>query len=111
MQEINEEVQALLDRVPASKGAGKYLDQLTPGGREVLDEFEQWLKNEDGKTEATARAYKGYCAKAIVELTNNPDYELDTDVKSAINALRRFQVAMQSDVDDAPVEPTGDDAS
>ena len=98
MEEINEEVQALLDRVPASasKGSGKYLDQLTPGGREVLDEFETWLKDMDGKTEATARAYKGYCAKAIVELTKDPDYELDTDVKSAINALRRFQVAMQA---------------
>ena len=98
MSDITPEVQNLLDRVPPSKGSGKYLDQLTPGGREVLDEFETWLKEVDGKTETTARAYKGYCAKAIVELTKDPEFELDTDVRSAINALRRFQAWTQAEL-------------
>ena len=86
MSEINEEVQNLLDRVPASKGAGKYLDQLTPGGREVLDEFETWLKTVDGKTESTARAYKGYCAKAIAL----PESTLDSNQRSGVKKFREF---------------------
>lgn len=89
----SEEIQNLLDRVPEGRSSGKYLDQLTPASREVLDKFERWLKGEDNKSESTARAYKAYVAKAMVELTNDPDFELDTDVKSAINALRRFQSA------------------
>jgi hypothetical protein len=121
MTEINDmpdEVQNLLNRVPTSKSAGKYLDELSDSGREVLDEFEKWLRTEDPnglKTESTARAYKGYIAKAIVETVKNPDYELDTDVKSAINALRRFQNATgvsmtDDDPEDEPLEPTGDES-
>ena len=112
---VTPQIQALLDQIPASKGGGKYLDQLDEGGREVLNLFEKWLVAVEEKSETTARAYKGYVAKAIVELKANPEYELDTDVKSAINALRRFQKAEITDVlesdDEGPIEPTGDDAS
>ncbi len=91
---MNDQIQNLLNTVGEKKGSGKYLDQLTPEARVVLDEFETWLRNDDPsgvKSESTSRAYKGYCAKAIVELTKDPEFELDSDVKSAINALHRFQ--------------------
>ncbi len=105
MQEnISDQIQNLLDRTPEKKGSGKYLDQLDPTAREVLEEFEVWLRTEDpngNKSESTARAYKGYVAKAIVELTNDPDFELNSDVKSAINALHRFQQATKPEVWDA----------
>jgi len=112
MSDISEQVQNLLDSVGEKTSAGKYLDQLTEDSREVLDEFEQWLRTEDprgNKSESTARAYKGYVAKAIVELTNNPSYELDTDVKSAINALHRFQAAMKPVDDGAPTSVDDDE--
>ena len=100
MNEITPQVQNLLDQVGEKSSAGKYLDKLTDDSREVLDEFETWLKTEGCdpkgvKSESTARAYKGYVAQAIVMLTEDPSYELSTDVKSAINALHRFQQAMK----------------
>lgn len=103
-KEISDQIQDLLNRTPEKKGSGKYLDQLDETAREVLGEFEDWLKTSDPngvKSESTARAYKGYVAKAIVELTNDPDFELDTDVKSAINALHRFQQDTKPEVWDA----------
>ena len=54
------------------------------------------------KSESTARAYKGYVAQAIVMLTEDSSYELSTDVKSAINALHRFQQAMKVSEFEAP---------
>jgi hypothetical protein len=107
-QEYGDQIQNLLDQVGEKKGSGKYLDQLDETAREVLDEFESWLKSSDPngmKSESTARAYKGYVAKAIVELTKDINYELDTDVKSAINALHRFQQATRPGV----YEPTPDE--
>lgn len=98
---MNEQIQNLLDTVGEKTSAGKYLDQLEPEARQVLDDFETWLKNDDPsgvKSESTARAYKGYVAKAIVELTKDPSFELSTDVKSAINALHRFQQAVHPSV-------------
>jgi hypothetical protein len=113
-QEYGDQIQNLLDQVGEKKGSGKYLDQLDETAREVLDEFESWLKSSDPngmKSESTARAYKGYVAKAIVELTKDINYELDTDVKSAINALHRFQQATKPEVWDAgdPPESSLDD--
>jgi hypothetical protein len=90
---MNDQIQNLLSQVPASKSGGKYLDQLTPESREVLGIFEKWLVETDNKSEATARAYKGYVAQALVLIEEDPDVELSTDVKSAINALRRFQLS------------------
>jgi hypothetical protein len=107
-KEISDQIQDLLNKAPEKKGSGKYLDQLDDTAREVLDEFEDWLKTSDPngvKSESTARAYKGYVAKAIVELTKDINYELDTDVKSAINALHRFQQATRPGV----YEPTPDE--
>lgn len=108
---MDQQIQDLLDRASEGRGGGKYLDQLTDEGREVLDAFETWLKEEDGKSDSTARAYKGYCAKAIVEVTADPEAELDTDVKSAINALKRFHDSgvLQAAAEDAVREPVGDD--
>ena len=91
---MNDQIQDLLDQVPAAKGGGKYLDKLTPESREVLAVFEAWLREADNKSETTARAYKGYVAQAMVLITEDPDVELSTDVKSAVNALRRFKVAV-----------------
>jgi hypothetical protein len=103
---MEDQIQDLLARVAPSKGGGKYLDQLTPESREVLGHFEKWLTEVDGKSDATARAYKGYVAQALVLIQDDPDVELSTDVKSAINALRRFQkagaveAAVADDLDD-----------
>jgi hypothetical protein len=102
---MNDQIQNLLNQVGEKSSAGKYLDQLTTEAREVLDEFETWLREDDPKgvkSESTARAYKGYCAKAIVELTKDPEFELDSDVKSAINALHRFQQAVHPAATTAP---------
>lgn len=90
---MTDQIQNLLNQVPDSKGGGKYLDQLTPESREVLGIFEKWLVDAEGKSESTARAYKGYVAQALVLITEDPDVELSTDIKSAVNALRRFQRA------------------
>lgn len=87
----DDEIQFLLDKVPAGKSSGKYLDQLSAASREVLELFEVWLVKLDRKAPSTAQAYKGYVAKAMVEITADPEWEMDTDVKSAINALHRFR--------------------
>jgi hypothetical protein len=97
---MTDQITDLLGKVEPKTGSGKYLDQLTDEGREVLEDFETWLRTEDPKglkAESTAKAYKGYVAKAIVELERDPDFELDSDVMSAINCLRRFKVARLGD--------------
>ena len=113
---MDAQINAMLEKVPARTGSGKYLDQLSEQGREQLDRFEKWLVEVDTKAASTAAAYKGYVAKAVVELEADPDFELDTDVKSAIGALRRFQTWLieqdeagqpASSLDEDADEPTG----
>lgn len=100
----NSEIKDLLDRVPAGKATGKYLEQLSENAREVLEDFERWLREEDGKAESTSKAYKGYVAMAMVETEQDPEFELSTDVKSAIGALRRYKTWADAEYSATDVE-------
>lgn len=97
----------LLAKVPGGgKGGGKYLDRLTAESREVLDLFQEFLVQEEEKSESTARAYKGYVAQALCHIEDGGDVqEMSTDVKSALNALKRFREAT------APTPVQAEDAS
>lgn len=90
---MSDQINELLEKVPAhGQSGGKYLDQLTPESREVLDKFQVWLVKVDGKKESTATGYKGYVAQALVHIEGGGQVkDLSTDVKSALNALKRFR--------------------
>jgi len=111
---MEDQINALLEAVPATGSSGGNLDQLSPEGRQVLEDFERWLLEEDPKgikSASTAQAYKGYIAKALAMFAADPESvdELDTDVKSAINAFRRYKAALESvESDTAAVERAGD---
>jgi hypothetical protein len=92
---MSDEIQKLLGKVgEGSSRASKYLDQLTPESREVLELFREWLLESDPagpKSSATANAYKGYVAQALCHIQDGGDImELSTDVRSGLNALKRF---------------------
>lgn len=113
---MSDPIDDLLAQVPGGgRNGGKFLDRLTPESREVLELFQDWLTNDplEKKSESTARAYKGYVAQALCHIQDGGDVkDLSTDVKSALNALKRFREAAATDEDvdpdDNPIEPTGD---
>lgn len=87
------QIAGLLEQVPGKTGA-KALESLEPETREVLEDFEKWLTETDGKSESTAKAYKGYVAQAIVALADSKTWdELSTDVRSGVRAFVRYQGA------------------
>ena len=54
----------------------------------MLEEFVSYLVRVEGKSPNTARAYKSWVAKALVE-----HGAFDSHVKSAVNALGRFRAS------------------
>jgi len=95
---MSDQINELLGKVGAgSSRSGKYLDRLTPETQEVLELFREWLLESDPngpKSSATANAYKGYVAQALCHIEDGGDVsELTTDVRSALNALKRFAVS------------------
>lgn len=92
---MSDQINDLLAQVPTSARSSKWMDRVTDDSREVLELFQAWLTESDGKSEATARAYKVYVAQALCTIQDGGDVqELSTDVRSALNALRRFQQAV-----------------
>jgi hypothetical protein len=100
----------LIGQIPG-KGAGKYMERLTDDSREVLDAFQTWLVTDDGKAETTARSYKLYVAEALCHVIDGGNVsELSTDVRSALNALKRFQEAgVVEGLAAEAAEPEGDE--
>jgi hypothetical protein len=82
----NERFNELFQRAQTTSGAsGKYDSKLDPATRQLLTEFVTWLKA-DGKSDATARSYRSYMAKAIAE----PTAKLTSDQRSAIRKFEEF---------------------
>lgn len=107
---MHDQLNELISQIPG-KGGGKYMEQLTPESREVLDMFQTWLITDDNKSDGTARSYKLYVAQAICHVTDGGDIkDLSTDVRSALNALKRFQDAgIVEGLAVAAAEPEDDD--
>lgn len=83
-------IDLLLEQVPEKSGA-KALEALDPETRALLDAFGTWLEEADGKSPATAKAYKSYVATALVKMQEGGDWsDLSTDVRSGVNAFVRF---------------------
>jgi rubrerythrin len=78
----------LFAQVPAKSGAAA-MEELTEDERAGLETFEVWLIQE-GKAESTAKAYKGYVAKAIVAIRGGANWDsLTTDVRSAVHQFQK----------------------
>lgn len=111
---MHDQIQELIGQIPG-KGSSKYMERLTDESREVLEVFQTWLVTDDGKSESTARGYKLYVAQAICHLEDGGNVqELSTDVRSALNALKRFQEAgvvegLATASDEPGDEPDGDE--
>jgi hypothetical protein len=81
----------------AEEGSTKteWEQQLEPEVLQDLEAFHEWLKKPepegDGKAESTAGAYKGYVAQALVKVAEGATWgQLSTDIRSAVNAFKRF---------------------
>lgn len=87
-------IQDLLGQVPAAKGS-EALGKLDAEVVEILDGFAEWLQSDDGKTQATARAYKSYVATALVAMQDGESWDsFSTDVRSGVRAFQRFSAAL-----------------
>ena len=81
-----------IDQLVASvgrSGRGSHQSQLNRATLAMLDDFVRYLVKNEGKSMNTARAYKSWCAKALVEHGAH-----DSHVKSAVQALRRYWDSM-----------------
>jgi hypothetical protein len=81
----------------AEEGSTKteWEQQLEPEVLQDLEAFHAWLvlpePDGDGKKESTAGAYKGYVAQALVRVDKGEGWSaLSTDIRSAVNAFKRF---------------------
>ena len=102
---MSNQIDRMLAQVPTSGRSSKYMDRLEDGTREVLELFQTWLVEEDGKAASTAAGYKVYVAQAMCHIEDGGNVqELSTDVKSALNALKRF-----SESDTALLHDAGED--
>jgi len=78
-----------VDRLLASVGRptrGSHQSALPRATLAILEEFVTYLVRVEGKSPNTARAYKSWVAKALVE-----HGAFDSHVKSAVKALGRFR--------------------
>lgn len=90
-------IDRLLEQVPEKTGS-KALEALEPETREVVEDFARWMVDEDGKSEATAKAYKSYVATALVAMAEGKDWdELSTDVRSGVNAFVRYSKTLRAE--------------
>lgn len=105
---MTDQITELLEKVPNSGRSGKYMDRLTDESREVLGLFKTWLVTDDHKSQGTANGYSGYVAQALCHIEDGGDVkELSTDVRSALNALRRFHDAGVVEAGEKPAEVIG----
>jgi len=77
-----------IDQLLASvgrSGRGAHQSELPRATLAMLEDFVTYLVKNEGKTLNTARAYKSWCAKALVERGVH-----DSHVKSAVQALQRY---------------------
>jgi hypothetical protein len=101
---MTQEITDLLSQVPGGK-TGDVLAKLDEDTREALEAFKAWLTSDDGKSEATARAYKTYVAQAIVHFKDGGDWDgLSTDQRSGVRAFGRYSETLSAaeDADEAP---------
>jgi hypothetical protein len=76
---------------------GAWEDKLPAEERELLPAFQEWLTQTDNKADATATAYRGYVAQAIVRMREGESWkDLSTDIRSAVRAFVRFCDAFQA---------------
>lgn len=117
---MSDQIQELLGKVGSgSNRSSKYMDRLTPGSREVLELFQKWLVESDDKSEATSRQYKVYVAQALCHIQDGGELsDLSTDVRSGLNALKRFSDSgeipatdedLADDIDQAGEDGNGED--
>lgn len=77
-----------IDQLLASVGGsaqGSHQSKLNRATLAMLEDFVTYLVRDEGKAMNTARAYKSWCAKALVEHGAH-----DSHVKSAVQALGRY---------------------
>ena len=67
------------------RSSGSHQSKLDRSTLAILEDFVKYLVKDEGKAMNTARAYKSWCAKALVE--QGPH---DPHVKSAVQALDRY---------------------
>lgn len=80
-----------VDQLLASIGRsprGSHQSELPRATLAVLEEFVTYLVRVEGKSPNTARAYKSWVAKALVEHGAS-----ESHVKSAVKALGRFRAS------------------
>lgn len=99
----------------AEEGSTKteWEQQLEPEVLRDLEAFHEWLKKPepegDGKAESTAGAYKGYVAQALVRIDKGEGWKaFSTDIRSAVNAFKRFLKSRGVDVVIADEDEDGD---
>jgi hypothetical protein len=74
--------------------SGAWEDKLNADEALLLPLFQEWLTATDKKADATATAYRGYVAQAIVRLREGETWkDLSTDIRSAVRAFMRFTTA------------------
>jgi uncharacterized protein YndB with AHSA1/START domain len=106
MSDTTSPIARLLEQIPEKTGS-KAIEALDPETRAILDEFEAWLEAADGKSKATAKAYKSYVAGALLVMQDGKTWDdLTTDVRSGVNAFVRFSQAVQSGTE--PAEDDGE---
>lgn len=77
-----------IDQLLASvgrSGRGAHQSKLNRATLAMLEDFVTYLVRDEGKSMNTARAYKSWAAKALVEHGAH-----DSHVKSAVQALSRY---------------------
>lgn len=78
-----------IDQLLSSVGGsahGAHQSRLNRATLAMLEDFVTYLVKDEGKSMNTARAYKSWCAKALVERGAH-----DSHVKSAVQALSRYR--------------------
>lgn len=87
-------IQNLLAQIPEKTGS-RALEALDPDVREILEDFAAWLEESDGKSPATAKAYKSYVATALATMKEPGDWDnLTTDIRSGVNAFVRYSSSL-----------------
>jgi len=100
MSDTTSPIARLLEQIPEKTGS-KAIEALDPETRAILDAFEEWLQKGDGKSKATAKAYKSYVAGALLAMQDGKTWDdLTTDVRSGVNAFVRFSADVYSGLDE-----------
>jgi hypothetical protein len=101
-------IDQLLAQVPEKSGS-RAVEALDPETRGILEAFTSWLEDVDGKSPATAKAYKSYVATAIAKMESGETWDdMTTDVRSGVNAFVRYTETLKDEIE-ALEDETEDD--